>query len=63
MITSIKLNQEQIAKLNEIANHFHEITHFTVEASNESAIGTGIVVKFELFDSATQVDLTDYKEW
>lgn len=60
MITSITLNREQLTKLNEIANHFHEITHFTVEASNESAIGTGIVVKFDI---DTSIDITDFKEW
>ena len=60
---SVKLNREQIAKLNEIVEHFHEITHFTIEATNESGIGTGIAVRFDLLDSATNIDITDYKEW
>lgn len=63
MTTSIKLNREQIAKLNEIVEHFNEITHFTVEASSDSGIGTGIVVKFDLLDSNTNIDITDYREW
>lgn len=61
---AITLNREQIAKLNEIVNHFKEINKFTVQADTSSGIGVGIQVTFDLFEKEdTTVDITDVKDW
>jgi hypothetical protein len=58
------LNRKQIGKLTEIVNHFKEIQHFTVTTDSSSGIGTGVVVKFTLFDTNdSSVDITDVSEW
>ena len=60
----ITMNRDQIAKLNEIVDHFTEINKFTIETDHSSGIGTGISVKFDLFNSNdTKIDITDVKEW
>jgi len=60
----ITLNRDQIEKLSEIANHFKEIEHFTLEAESSSGIGQAIHVKFDLFDTGdTKVDITDVESW
>ena len=62
--TALVLNRDQIEKLNEIVNHFKEINHFTIEVDYSSGIGTGIHVKFDLFEkNDTNVDITDVKDW
>ena len=43
----IVLNRKQIAKLNEVVDHFTEINKFTIETDNSDA---GVSVKFDLFD-------------
>ena len=43
----ITLNRKQIAKLNEVVDHFIEINKFTIETDNSDA---GVSVKFDLFD-------------
>lgn len=64
MSKQITLNREQIAKLNEIVSHFKEINRFTIVEDHSSGIGTGIEVRFGLFDdNDTKVDITDIKEW
>lgn len=45
----ITLNREQITKLNEVVDHFIEINKFIIE-TDDSEIGTGVSVKFDLFD-------------
>ena len=45
----IVLNREQIHKLNEVVDHFTEINKFTIETEDRE-IGTGVSVKFDLFD-------------
>jgi hypothetical protein len=61
---SIRLNRDQINKLTEIVNHFKEVNYFTVETDSSSGIGTGVVVKFDLFEkNDTKIDITDIKEW
>lgn len=60
----ITLNREQITKLYEIMTHFNEVDHFTVQVDHSSGIGTGVVVKFDLFNkNDTRIDITDVKEW
>jgi hypothetical protein len=64
MTKSLTLNREQIAKLTEIASHFKEVQHFTVEFDSSSGIGVGITVKFDLFEkNDAKIDITDVKEW
>ena len=43
----IVLNRKQIAKLNEVVDHFTEINKFTIETDNSDA---GVSVVFDLFD-------------
>lgn len=60
----ITLNREQIEKLYTIVSHFEEINKFTIETDSSSGIGTGIVVRFELFrPDDSFVDITDVKDW
>lgn len=60
----ITLNREQIEKLYTIVSYFEEIHKFTIETDPSSGIGTGIVVRFELFrPDDSFVDITDIKEW
>jgi hypothetical protein len=64
MTKSVMLNREQISKLTEIADHFKEIKHFTIEADHSSGIGVGITVRFDLFEKDdTKINITDVKEW
>ena len=57
---NITLNREQIGKLNEIVDHFIEINKFIIETDNSSGIGTGLSVKFDLFEiNDTKIDITD----
>lgn len=57
---NITLNREQIGKLNEIVDHFIEIDKFIIETDNGSGIGTGLSVKFDLFErNDTKIDITD----
>jgi hypothetical protein len=44
----ITLNREQIAKLNEVVDHFTEINKFTIEIDNSET--NQVSVKFDLFD-------------
>ena len=63
-MSEVKLNREQIGKLAEIVNNFKEVQHFTVTTDYSSGIGTGVVVKFTLFDkNDSSIDITDVKEW
>jgi hypothetical protein len=63
-MSEVELNREQIGKLAEIVNHFKEVQHFTVTTDSSSGIGTGVVVKFTLFDkNDSSIDITDVKEW
>ena len=61
---SMVLNRSQIEKLYEIVSHFKEINRFTIQIDHSSGIGTGVVVKFDLFQkNDTQIDITDVKDW
>lgn len=62
------LNRGQIEKLAKMAAHFKEVEWFTLEESNNSGIGSIVVVKFNLFndddkDIDTTVDITDVSTW
>ena len=60
----ITLNRKQIAKLNEVVDHFIEIDKFIIETDNGSGIGTGLSVKFDLFErNDTKIDITDITGW
>ena len=67
-MTELALNRTQIGKLVEIYNHFKEVEWFTIETDTTNGIGSGIVVKFNLFgdtdkDTDTTVDITDVSTW
>jgi hypothetical protein len=67
-MTELALNRTQIGKLVEIYNHFHEVEWFTISVDHTSGIGSGVVVKFNLFgdedkDTDTTVDITDVSTW
>jgi len=63
-MNNIVLNREQIGKLTEIVTHFKEVNRFTVEVDHRSGIGTGILVRFDLFEkNDTVIDITDVKDW
>lgn len=60
----IKLNRSQISNLNKIVNHFTEVNDFTIKVDNANGIGSGICVKFNLFEkNKTMIDITDYSKW
>jgi hypothetical protein len=64
MTKKIILNQEQIEKLYEIAQHFKDIKQFEVEVDHSSGIGANVRVTFDLFDNKdTTIDITDVKDW
>lgn len=44
----ITMNRDQIAKLNEVVDHFIEINKFTIETDNSET--DQVSVKFDLFD-------------
>lgn len=44
----ITLNREQIGKLNEVVDNFHEINKFTIET--DDSMEAGVSVRFDLFD-------------
>jgi hypothetical protein len=52
----ITLNREQIAKLNEVVDHFTEINNFILETV-DGGIGVGISVRFSLSDNGEVVDI------
>jgi uncharacterized membrane protein len=67
-MAELSLNRKQLSKLVEIYNHFHEVEWFTVAIDNDSGIGEGVVVKFNLFGDAdkdidTTVNITDVSTW
>lgn len=65
-MSEVTLNQEQIGRLTEIADLFHEIERFTISSSSISGIGAIIQVSFGLFDEKhnnTKIDITDVKNW
>jgi hypothetical protein len=62
------LNRKQVEKLAKISSHFKEVEWFTLEESNNSGIGSTVVVKFNLFNDSdkdidTNVDITDVESW
>ena len=64
MTKKIILNQEQIEKLYEIAQHFKDSKQFEGEVDHSSGIGANVRVKFDLFDNKdTTIDITDVKDW
>lgn len=63
-ITTININRKQIEQLQQIVDHFPEITNFTLVCDHSSGIGPAVSVKFTLFDSNdAKVDITDYSTW
>ena len=64
MTNSINLNRKQLEKLYEITQHFKEVEHFELEVDHSSGIGSGICVRFDLFDNKdTTIDITDVSSW
>jgi hypothetical protein len=67
-MSELALNRKQLGQLTEIYQHFKEVEWFTIETNNLSGIGTGMVVKFNMFgdkdkDTDTTVDITDVSTW
>lgn len=63
-MNTITLNSKQIRQLNEIVDHFPDVTQFKLTQDQSSGIGPVIHVKFTLFAAGdTSVDITDVTEW
>jgi hypothetical protein len=62
-MTQITLTRKQVFELAQVANHFKEVEHFTIESVSTSGIGPTVTVKCTLFDKPTSVDITDVDSW
>lgn len=63
-MNTLKINREQINKLYEIITHFKEIDNFLLQIDFSNGIGTGLSVRFDLFQkNDTEINITDIKNW